>query len=56
MDRLFKAHYTFNVHYALALHQFCEFLAAFLYGVIPATSVKAPLRSLASNIKLISPK
>ncbi|PIK54142.1 hypothetical protein BSL78_08957 [Apostichopus japonicus] len=56
VDRLFKAHYAFNVHYALALLQFWEFLAAFLYGVIPATSVKVPLRSLASNIKLISPK
>ena len=34
-DRLFKAHFCFNVHYAQVLEPFYEYVAAYIYGVLP---------------------
>lgn len=47
-DRLFKAHFCFNVHYAQVLEPFYEYVAAYIYGVLPPAKVRASVRSLAS--------
>lgn len=53
-DRLFKAHYVFNVEYAPPLQQFWEFVAAVVYEVLPLSAAKPNVRSLATSVKSIS--
>ncbi|KAJ8021169.1 hypothetical protein HOLleu_40960 [Holothuria leucospilota] len=51
VDRLFKAHYVFNVRYSPALQHFWNWFAAFVYAVTPPTSVKPEVRALATTIR-----
>ena len=50
-DRLFKAHYVFNVEYALVLEPFYHFVVAYLYDIFPPSQVRASVRSLACTLK-----
>ena len=39
-DRLFKAHYCFNVHFAQVLVPFYEYVAAYIYGMLHPSKVR----------------
>ncbi|KAJ8041145.1 hypothetical protein HOLleu_11880 [Holothuria leucospilota] len=51
IHKLFKAHYVFNVHYAPAICQFWDFMAAFIYDITEIRAVKPAVRSLAASFR-----
>ncbi|XP_028401812.1 uncharacterized protein LOC114524820 isoform X2 [Dendronephthya gigantea] len=51
VDMLFKSHYVFNVEYASPLHNFWEFIAAMIYGVIKPSATGPTVRALGSSCR-----
>ena len=51
MDKLFKAHYVYDVQYSPILSEFWGFISAFVYGVTPAISVRPGVRAFATAIR-----
>lgn len=51
VDMLSKSHYVFNVEYAAPLHNFWEFIAAMIYGVIKPSATGPTVRALGSSCR-----
>ena len=54
VDRLFKAHYALNVHYAAPLQDFWDFLDHMVYGVKRPASARPNVRAIASSVRATS--
>ena len=52
-DVLFKSFFVFGVHYPEILSSFYEFVAAYIYEVLPFSSVRPMVRSFATAIRTI---
>jgi len=54
VDKFFKVHYVFNVHYAAPLQDFWDFLDHMVYGVKSPAGARPNVRAIASSVRAIT--